>query len=398
MPWKETTVPDDRIRFIALYLDRVLSMAELCREFRISRKTGYKFVRRYDLYGPEGLLDLPRIAYRHPNAVDDELQEQIIVLRAAHPTWGPRKLLAVLVRDLAHIDWPCSSTIGAILKRRGLSVPRRHRRCPLTSATSLTQSEQPNHVWCADYKGDFPLTNGQRCYPLTITDAFSRAIIKCQALPSTSTDYAWPVWQAAFQQYGMPNIIRTDNGAPFASNGYTGLTRLSAWWIKLGIRPERIKPASPQQNGQHERMHLTLKQEATKPPQPNLSAQQRVFDHFKHEYNCIRPHEALGQVTPHTLYLPSPRPYPLMLSEPEYPSGMRVRRVRRGGEIRFNSELIFISETLAGEPVGLDQLDDRHWAIYFAFMPIAILDQVTNAWLKPKLAQPILTQLRKEIT
>jgi len=395
MPWKETTVLDDRITFIAMYLTEELSMAALCRTLGISRKTGYKFVQRYQCYGPEGLSDLSRATHHHPNGVTEELQERILACKAAHPTWGPRKLRAVLHRDIPDIRWPAASTIGTLLHSRGLTVSRK-RRLQATPSYTLTQPGDPNDVWCADFKGHFALVNGQRCHPLTITDAYTRTLLRCQALARTDTETVKPIWVAAFREYGMPKIIRSDNGAPFASNGLAGLSRLSVWWIKLGIRPERIKPGHPEQNGQHERMHLTLKMEATKPPQADIRAQQRVFDRFRHDYNTIRPHEALGQITPASLYTPSPRSYPLRLPEVQYPSGVQSRHVRTDGRIRWSGEMIFVSESLIGEHIGLDQLDDRHFVLYFGPLPLAVLDDHTRSWLPPKTAAKTIQTLLKE--
>jgi transposase InsO family protein len=397
MPWKETTVLDDRLQFIAIYLNQELSMADLCRAFDISRKTGYKFVQRYRLYGPEGLYDLHRATYTHPNAIPEQVEEQILDLRAAHPTWGPRKLRAVLQRDIADIAIPAASTIGAVLQRHGLTVPRKCRRnTSFPASASLTPITGTNEVWCADFKGHFPLKNGRRCHPLTITDAYSRTLLRCQALLHPDTKSVRPIWVAAFREYGLPKVIRTDNGPPFASNGLAGLSALAIWWIKLGIRPERIAPGHPEQNGRHERMHLTLKIEATRPPQVDINAQQRVFDHFRHEYNHVRPHEALNQQTPASVYSSSSRPYPLRLPEVEYPSGVVVRRVRTDGCIRWRGGMLFVSETLTGEPVGLDRLDDRHWALYFGQIPLSILDDHICSWLPPKSAAAKILSLLEE--
>lgn len=396
MPWKDTTVLDDRMKFVALCLDKELSMTELCRVFGISRKTGYKLLQRYKTFGPAGLEDIARAPHSHPNAVSEQVQQSILSMKAAHPTWGPRKLLAVLQRDADDVCWPAASTTGAILARHGLTIPRKRRYKSSQTPRVLTQPGEPNDVWCADFKGHFALGNGTRCHPLTITDAYSRSIIRCQALTRPCYEAVVPIWLGAFKEYGLPNVIRTDNGQPFASTGLTGLSALSVWWIKLGIRPERTTPGRPQQNGQHERMHRTLKAEATKPPQMSIPAQQKVFERFSYEYNHIRPHEALGQLTPGSIYVSSQRSYPVLIPEMDYPSGMTVRRVRSNGEIRWRSHLIFLSEALRAERVGLDQIDDSHWAVYFGPVPVAILDDQDRSWLAPKVAQPIIQQLLKE--
>lgn len=399
MPWRETTVLDDRVQFIAMYLSKELSMADLCRAFGISRKTGYKFVQRYKLHGPEGLVDIPRAPYSHPNAVPEQVQDEIIALRGQHPTWGPRKLRVVLARDTPQIAWPATSTIGAILKRRGLAVAR-HRtgQQAATRSVTLTQPGTPNDVWCADFKGHFPLRDRRRCHPFTITDDYSRALLRCQALHHTNTHTLKPIWVGAFREYGLPRIIRTDNGPPFASNGLAGLSGLAVWWIKLGIRPERIQPGHPEQNGRHERMHRTLKQEATKPPQADICSQQRVFDRFRHDYNNIRPHEALAQNTPATVYAVSPRSYPLRTPQIQYHTATAVRRVRTTGCIRWQGRLLFVSETLVGETVALEQLDDRYWALYFGPIPLAILDNHLGSWAPPKVALPKIQILQEEGT
>jgi transposase InsO family protein len=397
MPWKETTMLDDRVMFISDYLTQDYTVADLCRIYQISRKTAYKFISRYDEFGPEGLHDLARAPRSHPNETTEQMQDLIVNLRTQHPTWGPRKLRAVLGRDWHDIGPPAASTIGAILLRNGLTTPARRRTNQrATPSLALSTPDAPNHVWCADFKGHFTLANGQRCYPFTLTDAYSRLLIRCQALAQPDTDSTKPLWVAAFREYGLPDVIRTDNGAPFATTGLGGLSLLSIWWIKLGIRPQRIKPGKPQQNGQHERMHRTLKAEATKPPQANLRSQQKVFDRFRHEYNNLRPHEALDQETPASVYVPSPRQYPLRLPEVQYPSGTLVRKVHHNGCLRRKGDEIFVSQTLAGEPVGLRQLDEHHWALYFGPLPLAILDAHHGTLVRSKAAADTLQQLLKE--
>jgi putative transposase len=396
MPWKETTVLDDRVKFIAMYLNQDVSIAELCREFGISRKTGYKLVDRYRHYGSDGLRDLSRAPHNHPNAVPEDLRQLIIDCKGNHLTWGPRKLLVDLKRDNPQIAWPVASTIGEILKDQGLVIPRRRHSQQATPSASLTQPGAPNDVWCADFKGHFPLGNRQQCHPLTISDDHARALLRVQALAKEDTNTVWPVWVGAFREYGLPLVIRTDNGPPFATNGLGGLSALSVWWIKLGVRPERIQPGHPEQNGRHERMHRTLSQEATKPPQYDLRAQQRVFDRFRDEYNNIRPHETLGMATPASVYTPAPRRYPLRLPTIEYPSGVTVRHVRTDGRIHWRGNFIFVSQILIGEHVGLDQLDDRHFALYFGPLPLAVLDDHTCSWLSAKAAAPTLKNLLQE--
>lgn len=398
MPWKENSVLDSRLQFIALHQQHVMSFTDLCRSAGVSRTTGYKLVERYEEYGPSGLHDRPKAPHTHPNATDPETQLRIIQLRTQRPNWGPKKLRTVLIRDFPDGHWPASSTIGELLKGKGLVAARRRRRSATSVAPcDLSNPDSPNSVWTADYKGQFRLQNNQLCYPLTICDAYSRMILKCQALPNTATDHAKAVWVAAFREYGLPFVIRTDNGAPFASVSLGGLSRLSAWWIRLGILPERIQPGKPQQNGSHERMHKTLKQEETSHPQIDLKLQQQAFDSFVYEYDYVRPHESLGQKAPASLYSPSPREYPLALPELEYPSGMIVRHVRTNGEIRWDGGLIFATEVLAGEYVGLDRLDERHYALYYGPVPLAVFDGYKKNWVPAKHAEPQLRKLRQEV-
>lgn len=382
MPWKECSVLDQRLEFVAMFLKEELSMADLCRAFSVSRKTGYKLIHRYEMFGPDGLYDLSRAPHSHPNAVSDEVELAIIALRSLHPTWGPRKLLAYLARTSPEVSWPVTSTIGFILKRKGLVVPRRRRSKVIHAGLPpFAPDIGPNSIWSADFKGQFTLGDGNRCYPLTITDSFSRLILRCQGLPSTHTEGVRPIWIAAFREYGLPAAIRTDNGAPFASHGLGGLSRLAVWWIKLGITSERIKPGRPQQNGRHERMHRTLKEETAKPPSHDMRAQQRAFDRFRHEYNHVRPHEALGQVTPVSMYEPSVREYPLRLPRIEYPSSMTVRKVRTTGYVRWRGHMLFVSEILIGEPVGFDPIDDRYFRLHYGPAPLTVLDTHTATWV-----------------
>lgn len=398
MPWKDNSVLDQRVHFISAYKEGIMSITDLCKHFGISRPTAYKFIDRYNNYGPAGLVDLSKEPHTHPNATAESIQQQIIDFRTNHPNWGARKMHAVLKRDIPDVDWPAASTIGELLKKRGMLRSRRRRGSATPSFPSdLTKPDTPNSVWTADYKGQFRLGNDQMCYPLTICDGYARMILKCQALPNTSTELSKPAWVAAFREYGLPVVIRTDNGSPFASAGLTGLSRLSAWWIRLGIIPERIQPGKPQQNGSHERMHRTLKEEIVSHPKANLKSQQQAFDHFVYEYNYIRPHESLSQQTPASVYTSSSREYPLMLPDISYPDGFIVRNVRTNGEIRWQNDLIFLSESLVGETVGLDQLDDRHWVLYYSRIPLAILDNYQKRWIAPKKAAPTLRQLRKEL-
>jgi putative transposase len=397
MPWRITNVSNERVRFIALYQEHKLSMADLCRAFGISRKTGYKFVRRYDASGPKGLHDLRSTPHHQPHAVSQAVSDLIVALRASWPSLGPKKLRACLIEQAPHVAWPAASTIGEILKHAGMVTHRKRRRqAQPSSPSTLTLPDAPHSVLATDFKGHFPLGNGQTCFPLTVSDLFSRMILRCQALNRPCFEAVYPLFVAIFREHGLPQVIRTDNGPPFASCALGGLSRLSVWWIKLGIRPERIYPGRPDQNGCHERMHRTLKQEAANPPAANFAAQQHAFDHFVERFNYLRPHEALGQKTPATFYAPSPRPYPLRLPPVEYPATMKVRRVRHDGCIRWHGRMLFVSETLIGEPVGLDALDDRLWVLHFGPLALAVLDDHTNTWLPAKRSAHMIETLRQE--
>lgn len=374
MPWRETCAMDERMHFIVEHQRCELSMALLCDVFGISRKTGYKWVRRYEAEGVHGLSEHSRAPHHHPQALSVDLEALVLAARHAHPTWGPRKLLAWLGAKQPTLHLPAASTVGDLLKRSGLAVPRRRRaHCP-PSTTPFGACHGPNAVWSADFKGQFRTGDGTLCYPLTLADGYSRYLLRCQGLAHPDEAHVWPLFEAAFREYGLPEALRTDNGAPFASVGLGGLTRLAVWWIKLGLRLERITPGEPQQNGRHERLHRTLKQETARPPAANLRAQQRVFDRFRTEYNHERPHEALGQRPPATVYQPSAREYVPRLREVEYPEGFITRRVRHNGEVRWRGKLLYVSEALAGEPVGLEQRDDRHWELYFGPVLLGILD------------------------
>jgi transposase InsO family protein len=394
MPWEASTVLDQRLAFIDDCREPELSMAELCRAYNISRTTGYKWLRRSRAEGEAGLRDRSRAPHHQPQRLPDPLAQEIVALRTAHPTWGPRKLRAWLDRQAPGEPWPAPSTIGELLRHRGLSVPRRRgRRLGAALALPLTAGNGPNEVWTLDYKGHFALGDGTRCHPLTIQDASSRLLLRCAALAREDFASAQPVLVAAFREFGLPEVLRSDNGSPFAGTGLTGLTRLSAWWLRLGLHVERIAPAHPEQNGRHERMHGTLKAEATRPAQWDLAAQQRAFERFRHEYNHERPHEALGQAVPADYYQRSPREYPARLPVVEYPADWAVRQVRNKGHMRWRSELLFVSEALIGEPVGLAPLDERLWALYYNRMPLAILDDATRTWLAAKAAAPHLREL-----
>ena len=372
MPWKVSGVVEERLRFVRDYERGLWTKAELCRQYGIARKTGYKILERWEQHGLEGLKDRSRAPQRHTNQTGSEIEEQVLELRRAHMRWGARKLRKVLQNEGKKA--PAASTIGELLRREGLVIPRRQRRKTPPYTQPFAAAEAPNQVWCTDFKGWFRTQDGERIDPLTLTDAHSRYLLRCQATEKTDTEAVRAIMEAAFREYGMPAAIRSDNGAPFASRAVAGLSRLAVYWMKLGIVPERIKPGHPEQNGRHERMHRTLKEETASPSAANRRAQQRAFDRFRREYNEERPHGALKMQTPGAVYVPSPRAYPERVPEPEYDSGLEVRRVQKHGEFNWKHQHVFLSETLAGERVGLEPVDERYWCVYFADFPIAWFD------------------------
>jgi putative transposase len=354
-------------------------VVDLCHEFGISRKTAYKLKERYDQLGASALFDRSRAPRTIPHRTPLEVEELLVGARQAHPTWGPKKLRASLVRESPELKLPCASTIGEVLKRRGLIVPRKRRRSRMPHGSPLRTATAPNEIWCADFKGQFRLGSRQYCYPLTITDRFSRFLIKCEGLEGTHVETAIAVFDQAFREFGLPTVIRTDNGTPFAAPGLWGLSKLSARWLRLGIYPERIEPAHPEQNGQHERMHLVLKQETTRPAGDNFLQQQERFDKFVNQYNYHRPHEALGQRPPADFYARSTRELPETLPEPEYPMHDIVRKVSGIGDVRISkTRRFFLSGVLAGEHVGLREVDNGRWLVSFVQLDLGHYDERMN--------------------
>lgn len=384
---------DERTKFVAEYLQGEWTMSELCRAYGISRPTGYKLISRYQAEGPGGLRDRSRARRRHPNQTPAEIAEKVIGLRKTHPRWGPIQLRSRLQRGEPEVNWPAPSTIGTLLQRHGL-VSRR-RRVQRTPPSLLGRSQGqlgPNDLWCADFKGWFRTGDGRRCEPLTITDQYSRFLLSCHAVERPDGEHTFALFERAFCEYGLPLAIRTDNGAPFATRGVGGLSRLAVWWIKLGIRPERIEPGKPQQNGRHERMHRTLKQEVASPPCSSWPAQQQALEHFRDDYNFERPHQALGNTTPAENYSCSSRSYPTR-EVIAYPGHYLVRRVRSNGEIKMRGQLHFLGEALSGELVGLDRVDDRYWHIHFGPVPLATFDDFTRKLRR----QPPLTNASDQL-
>jgi transposase InsO family protein len=377
MPWKETSVVEERMRFVMDYQSGEWTMAELCRNYGISRPTGYSFIDRFEREGIAGLQDRSRAPGWHPNQIAREIEEQILQLRRERPRWGPKKLQAHLRKKQPQTAWPALSTIGDLLHREGLTVPppKRRRIPPYTEA--FVAIEGSNQTWCMDFKGWFRTGDGERIDPFTMSDAYSRYLLCCQAVDKADTEQVRGVLEACFREYGLPVAIRSDNGAPFASRAIAGLSRLSVYLMKLGVIVERIDAGHPEQNGRHERMHRTLKAETASPPAANRRMQQKAFDHFRRESNEERPHEALGQRTPSCCYSVSPRAYPERVPTPQYDSTMLVRHVRPHGAFSWRHQDVFLSETLAGEAIALQPVNERYYRIYFASFPIAQFDSHT---------------------
>jgi len=383
MGWMETCAVEERMRFVIAAEKREESFAAICRQFGVSRRVGYKWLARFDEAGVEGLLDRSRAPLHHPQAMADDLAEQCLAVRRAHPSWGPLKVLAFLERRAPRTDWPAASTIGALFDREGLTVKRKLRRRSPPSSAPFAHCGAANDVWCIDFKGWFLTGDGNCCEPLTLTDAHSRYLLRCQAMVRTDTAHVWPVLEAAFCEFGLPHRLRSDNGPPFASRGAGGLSQLSVKVIKAGVVPERIAPGKPQQNGRHERMHLTLLQDTAKPVARSLREQIQRLRVFQNVYNEERPHAALGNDTPAEHYTLSPRRYDRVLREPGYGPDHVVRRVRQNGEIKWNGNTIYISEALVGEPVGLAE-DDTGYTVSYGPISLGTIAPHGDKLRKPK--------------
>lgn len=374
MPWMETDAMRERVRFLVDYTSGDWTMSELCRRHGVSRPTGYKWVKRFEAEGIAGLRERRRAPASCPHATPEPVVQLILAARREHG-WGARKLRRVLERRHPGLALPARSTIFDILKRNGLVKPKRRRtRWKHPGAVPLTTTT-PNQVWTADFKGQFRTRDGVYCYPLTVVDHYSRFLLECRGLHSVRTEGAKPAFERLFREFGLPDAIRTDNGAPFASTGIHGLCELNTWWLQLGITQQRIHPASPQENGAHERMHKTLKKDTTRPPAANLRAQQRKFDRFRDVYNNERPHEALDDDTPASRYTPSPRPYPRRITPPDYPGHLEKRRVSNAGVFRLKTSQHFLSNALKGQYIGLEEVDDGLWNIVYYDTLLGRLDE-----------------------
>lgn len=392
MTWKETCSMTERAKFVLAYESGDWTLSELCRIHGVSRPTGYKWIERYREGGLEALKDQSRAPLSHPNQVEEAMEAAVVEARRAHPTWGPKKLAEVLRDGKPDRALPSLSTMGDILSRHGLTVPRRpSRQATPTGGGPLKDCLESNAVWCADFKGWFPTGDGRRCDPLTITDGATRLILRCVAMGGPlNFDAVQPLFDAAFREYGMPLAIRTDNGPPFASTGLAGLSRLSVGWIELGVLPHRGRPAHPQDNGRHERMHRTLKAETLQPPAANLRAQQRVFDAFVHEFNHVRPHEALDQKTPASIYVPSVRPRPARPIVFEYPEDWPTRSVRGSGQIKWGGMDVRVTEALSGRRVALEPVQDGVWKVHFGPVLLGLFNERTMK------IRPIKPEKKKE--
>ena len=373
MPWKETCVMDERMRFIARLLDGE-SMSRLCEEFGISRKTGYKIWNRYQNTGAYALVDRSRKPHRFGNQLPEQLERTLLRLKREKPYWGAPKIRELLIRRFANVRAPAVSTVHAVLARNGLVNCRKRRRMR-AEGTPLSNSQNPNDLWSADFKGEFMLGDKRYCYPLTVSDHASRYLLAIEALDSVKERGAFPVFERTFQELGLPAAIRTDNGVPFASpNGLFGLSRLAVWWLRLGIRIERIKPSHPEQNGRHERLHLTLKKATVVPAANNLLQQQERFNAFQAEYNTERPHEALGMKFPAEVYTPAPCPY-RGIGRVEYPMHDRTVTVTSCGRICMKGKKINLSTVFAGQDVGIKEVKEKIWLVSFMEYDLGYFDE-----------------------
>lgn len=386
MPWNKATPEMQRVKFVSDYLDQPVSFSELCRQYGVSRKTGYKWLKRFDEAGIEGLRARTRAPRRHPNETPEDVVLRLLDVRQRHPTWGPRKIVAYLERHEPQLKVPAPSTVGAVLKRHGLVTSRRHRARAAHRDSPLTNAKAPNDVWCADFKGNFSLQRKpqKQCHPLTVSDLHSRFLVGVQALGTTKHAHAYPVFLALFREFGLPSVIRTDNGVPFSSRAPGGMSRLAVWWIRLGISPERIEPGHPEQNGSHERMHRTMKAEATKPAERTLMAQQRRFSVWRREFNNVRPHEALNMLTPSDCYSSSSRFYPRRFAKPEYADDDVVRIVRDQGETSFQGRAVQVGKNLAGHPVAFRAVENGRFEVRFFDFVIGKIDLRDKKRLRPR--------------
>jgi len=372
----ETHVLDERLRFIEAFKSGHWSMTELCERFGVTRPTGYKWLGRHQVGGRAGLADRSHAPETCPHRTRDDVEALIVEVRQEYG-WGAKKLLQVLRRRYPRRTWPARSTVNEILERHHLLRKNRRRRRWSHPWAAAVHTNQPNQVWPADFKGQFRTGDGVYCYPLTVTDHFSRRLLVCHGLRSVKTAETRPIFRTLFRAVGLPDAIRTDNGAPFASTGIHGLSALNVWWMQLGIVHQRIHPASPQENGTHERMHRELKRETTRPAASSLRAQQHRFEAFRTRYNDERPHEGIGDRTPSSLWRPSPRAYPERRTPPVYPAHMEIRRISTVGTFRLHTQQLYLSQALQGEDVGLEEVSDGLWNIVYYSTLLGKIDERT---------------------
>jgi transposase InsO family protein len=368
---------DQRLSFIADWLREEWTMTELAQRYALSRKTAYKWVDRYAADPAHGLAERSRAPKVHGRARGEAMRAAVLALRRRHPHRGPKKLRAMLAGREPTVAWAAASTMGDWLRDAALSTPRRRTRYVVPLSQPLAGAQAPNDVWTTDFKGWFRTADGTRCDPLTVIDACSRFVLCCRIVtPSRAGVQPW--FERVFRAYGLPWVIRCDNGPPFATTGAGRLSALAVWWLKLGIQVERIDPGHPEQNGRHERFHLTLQQETVSPPAATAGQQQRRFDRLRADFNTERPHEALAQQPPARFYRPSPRPFPATLAEPWYDASHEVRRVKANGVIKWKGEWVFVSEAVRGELVGLAETDRGDWAVRFMHVELGRIDRETR--------------------
>lgn len=380
MPWSVTDMQDQRLCFISMVLDGSYAFSECCRGYGISRKTGYKWLKRYKAGGLAGLADRSRCPHSHPHQLSGHVRQEILRLKVKYRYWGAPKILQRL--KVEHPRWqvyPSESSIGRFLRDCGLTCDRRRKVRAKPTSTPLTRGISANDVWSADFKGNFLTGDRRRCNPLTISDDASRYLLCCQHVDRMTFARVKEQYERIFREYGLPLIMRTDNGSPFAGNGVRGLSCLNVWLLRLGICTERIKPGHPEQNGRHERMHRTLK-EYIQPVSKDLRSQQKVFDEFRYEYNNERPHESLSMATPAEHYTVSERVFPSQLPDVDYGS-FAVRKVAGHGDIRYQGERYFLSEALCGQEVGLEQISERSWRVYFCSLELGIIDTYSRSFI-----------------
>lgn len=381
MPWQEVLPVDLRMKLVTDWLSGLFTMTELAAEYGVARKTGYKWVDRYERGGPSALADGSRRPRHHPATTDPQIVTQLVAARQRFPFWSAPKLVTWLAEHHPHGRWPRRTAAYEVLRRQGLSrgASRPRRRPPI--ARTLTAPTRVNELWTTDFKGQFRMGDCAYCHPLTLRDGHSRFVLRCDGLPGETYALTRPCFERAFREYGLPDRIRSDNGRPFAGVGLAGLSQLSVWWLRLGIQLERITPGHPEQNGSHEQFHAVLKRHTARPPAANLRAQQRRFNGFQREYNQDRPHDALGQRPPARLYVASARPYPTQLPTLDYPPHFEVRRVGVNGTISWRSAPLFVTEALRGEPIGLEEIADGIWSVWYGRVPIARLNDRTRTWI-----------------